>query len=228
MNYWIIDGQLSIAECLLRIIISGICGALIGFERSRRQKDAGVRTHIIVAMGAALFMIVSKYGFADIPLLDTMKVDASRIASNVVSGVSFLGAGVIFVRGGSINGLTTAAGIWTIAAVGMAIGSGLYVIGIVSAFIILAVQIMLHHWLPASENTMTHEIKITLEDTDGALKSLMKYMNEKYINVIETSVHRKSEGVIKIVLTVRIPKDTDVTDALNAVRKIPEIISVTM
>ena len=94
-------------EYMLRIAIAALCGGIIGFERSRMRKEAGLRTHIIVAVGAALLMIVSKYGFMDI--LDTpgIRVDGSRVAANVITGISFLGAGVIFVRDVSIKGLTT-------------------------------------------------------------------------------------------------------------------------
>ena len=144
--FWIIENELSTLECLLRIIISGVCGIVIGIERSRRQKDAGIRTHTIMAMGAALAMIVSKYGFMDMPALDTMRADGSRIASNILTSVGFLGAGVIFTKGGAIKGLTTAAGIWTMAGIGMCIGAGLYTIGIMATLTILGVQIMFHIW----------------------------------------------------------------------------------
>ena len=115
---------------VLRIMLAAICGGFVGFERSKRQKDAGIRTHIIVALGSALVMIVSKYAFGDLALSENLRVDASRIASNVVTGVSFLGAGVIFVKEQSIRGLTTAAGIWATAGLGLAIGGGLYALGI--------------------------------------------------------------------------------------------------
>ena len=92
------------AHLLLRLLIACLCGAFIGFERSRRQKDAGIRTHMIVALGAALAMVVSKYGFFDLAQYgEFLKADASRIASNVITGVGFLGAGVIFVRDNAGN-----------------------------------------------------------------------------------------------------------------------------
>ena len=117
-------------EFVLRLVISCICGGVIGFERSRRRKEAGLRTHIIVALGSALLMIVSKYGFMDIGDVPGMRVDAARIAANVITGISFLGAGMIFVRDVSIKGLTTAAGIWSMAGIGLAIGAGMYFVGI--------------------------------------------------------------------------------------------------
>ena len=105
-------------EYFIRILLAGICGAVIGLERRKRFKDAGIRTHLILAIGCAVIMIVSKYAFSDV-----LDYDAARVASNIITGVGFLGAGVIFVKSGSVRGLTTAAGIWTTAAIGMAIGA---------------------------------------------------------------------------------------------------------
>ena len=96
------------AELFLRVIVASVLGYMIGYERKNRDKSAGMRTHAIVALGAALMMVVSKYGFYDVE-----KVDSSRVAAQIVSGVGFLGAGVIFVRNNTVSGLTTAAGLWT-------------------------------------------------------------------------------------------------------------------
>ena len=126
-------------EYILRILISGLCGLLIGLERKNRSKEAGIRTHFVVACGAAVFMIVSKYAFFDMingqySGLD-VRLDPSRVASTIVSGIGFLGAGMIFVQKNTITGLTTAAGIWATAGVGMAIGAGMYSMGILVAYI---------------------------------------------------------------------------------------------
>ena len=230
MGYWVIEGVLTTWECILRVVLAGVCGALVGFERSRRQKEAGLRTHIIVAMGAALFMLVSKYSFADMPLMDTMRADGSRIASNVVTGVSFLGAGVIFVRGGSIRGLTTAAGIWTIAAVGLAMGGGLYIIGAMCTLLIFIVQIILHHWLPLSESMETHDIAVVLKSVDSvAVTKLLDYFADKKITVIETNIRRDVKNdLVKIDMSVRIQKDADLADAISLIGQVPEVMSVKM
>ena len=110
------------SELLLRIAIACVLGILIGNERKNRNKSAGVRTHAIVAMGSALMMVVSKYGFVDI--MDYGKFDGARIAAQVVSGVGFLGAGIIFVRNNLVSGLTTSAGIWATARRRTGNGSG--------------------------------------------------------------------------------------------------------
>ena len=134
LNY--LNSQFSAAQNLdfcLRVVIAAVFGGILGFERSRRFKSAGVRTHIVVCCTACLMMIVSKYGFADLTGPDgasfngTRGADSARIAAQVVSGISFLCAGVIFKDGGSIKGLTTAAGIWLTAGLGLALGAGMVV-----------------------------------------------------------------------------------------------------
>lgn len=131
-------------EFLLRIFVAMICGGLIGLERERRVKSAGLKTHMIVSVGAALMMIVSKYGFWDVLVLDNIKLDPSRVAAGIVSAIGFLGAGIIFTRGFKINGVTTAAGLWTTVGVGMAVGAGLYFIGVVITLLTLLIQLFFH------------------------------------------------------------------------------------
>lgn len=133
-------------QYILRLVIAAICGALIGFERKNRSKDAGVRTHCMVACASALMMVLSKYAYSDVMSQygDLMKIDPSRIASGVVSGIGFLGAGMIFVHKKTVTGLTTAAGVWATAGIGMAIGSGMFLTGGAATVIILLIQIILH------------------------------------------------------------------------------------
>ena len=146
MNFWT---EMIGIQYIVRIVISGICGMLIGIERKNRSKEAGIRTHFVVACGAALIMVVSKYAFFDViakGLYDgvEVKLDPSRVASTIASGIGFLGAGMIFVHKNTISGLTTAAGIWATSGVGMAIGAGMYSVGIASTIIIIVAQIVLH------------------------------------------------------------------------------------
>lgn len=119
---------------LLRIVVAGLCGIFLGAERSRRLKEAGIRTHFVVACGSALMMAVSI----------SFQTDQARIAAQVVSGIGFLGAGMIFFRREALHGLTTAAGIWATAGIGMAAGAGLYLVAIGSSLIIFIVQLIFH------------------------------------------------------------------------------------
>ena len=145
-------------DFFVRILLACVCGACIGVERSRRLKEAGIRTHVIVCCAAALMMIVSKYGFADLTSAagavfnGTRGADPARVAAQVVSGISFLGAGVIFKHGNTIKGLTTAAGIWATAGIGLAIGAGMFVVGIFTTVVVVVSQILTHRsgasWTP--------------------------------------------------------------------------------
>lgn len=123
-------------ELVLRLVVAGMLGALIGLEREKRYKEAGLRTHFLVAVGSAVFMIVSKYAFYDV-IDEEIVLDPSRIAAAIPSGIGFLGAGMILVQRTSIHGLTTAAGIWATAGIGLAIGGGMYEIGIVSGLLVI-------------------------------------------------------------------------------------------
>ena len=115
---------------ITRIVIAGLLGGIIGAEREYRAKIAGTRTHLLVAVGAALMMIVSRYGFDG-------QGDPGRVAAQIVSGIGFIGAGAIMVNKQAIHGLTTAAGIWVAAGIGMAIASGLYAVGVATTVISL-------------------------------------------------------------------------------------------
>src|SRR3954471_4437210 len=130
--------MLSHSETLLRLLAAAALGSLIGFERERLLWTAGIRTHMLVCVGACLFMIVSAYGFST-SLGANVVLDPSRVAAQVVSGIGFLGAGAILARGEIVRGLTTAASIWTVAAIGLAVGGGLYFAAGLSTAIILAI-----------------------------------------------------------------------------------------
>lgn len=127
-------------EFILRIFVAALLGGMIGLEREYRSKEAGFRTHFLVALGSALFMIVSAYGFGDAITNDLQRWDVSRVAAQVVSGIGFIGAGTIIFRKSEnmVSGLTTAAGVWVVAAIGLACGGGLYLLAITSTLMVLA------------------------------------------------------------------------------------------
>lgn len=131
--------MLSQWEMLVRLGLAACLGSVIGMERERLQWTAGLRTHMLVCVGAALFMLVSAFGFADSLGQAHVVLDPSRVAAQVVSGIGFLGAGAILLRRDKIRGLTTAASLWTVAAVGLAVGGGLYVAAVGATLIILCI-----------------------------------------------------------------------------------------
>jgi putative Mg2+ transporter-C (MgtC) family protein len=135
--------MISVQTALLRLGLALLLGALVGFERERGERAAGLRTHALVALGSCLVMIVSAFGFADILGTHNVVLDPSRIAAQVVSGVGFLGAGTILLRKEIIKGLTTAAAIWVVAAIGLACGAGLLIEAILSTVFTIAVLTLL-------------------------------------------------------------------------------------
>lgn len=201
-------------EFFLRIIIAAICGAVIGYERKSRNKEAGIRTHLIVAAGAALIMIVSKYGFADILTEKGIALDPSRIAAQIVSGVGFLGAGMIFMRKSIISGLTTAAGIWATSAIGMSIGSGLYAIGIATAILIIGVQIFLHgnhKWLHESYKD---ELSFLIHKDKGAVADLKDRLTGIQIEILNAKITEKKDSY-QIELVVSFPDNFNAAHLLE-------------
>ncbi|KND60072.1 Mg(2+) transport ATPase protein C [Candidatus Burkholderia verschuerenii] len=126
-------------ELVSRLVMVAVLGSVIGFERERLSWAAGLRTHMLVCVGSALIMIVSAFGFEDVLKGDHVVLDPSRIAAQVVSGIGFLGAGSILLRGEIVRGLTTAASLWLVAAIGLAVGGGLYTASIASTIIILII-----------------------------------------------------------------------------------------
>ncbi len=134
-------------QFMIRLAVAGLLGAVIGFEREYRAKEAGTRTHFLVAIGSCLMMIVSQWGFLDLWGMDTagvdVRFDVSRVAAQIVSGIGFIGAGTIMMQKQVVHGLTTAAGLWAVAGIGMAIGGGLYVLGITATvFALIALEAM--------------------------------------------------------------------------------------
>ncbi len=224
---------------VVRLLLACLCGGAIGIERTLRQKDAGFRTHIIVALGSALVMLVSKYGFYDLiqwamgtGALDALKVDPTRVASNIISGISFVGAGMIFVNGANIKGLTTAAGIWVTAAVGMAIGSGQYLLGICATALVILVQIVFHTFLIGFDkvlaNDIGHDLVVRLKNNPEAILSFKKTLRDKGITIVNTEIHSEGDTFV-LLLTVKADKHTnleEITETLSA--EDSSVISIVM
>ncbi|MCD9026081.1 MgtC/SapB family protein [Cohnella silvisoli] len=134
-NPWVLDN----VHLVVRLLLSVILGGLVGFERERTNHAAGLRTHALVSLGSCLLMILSMYGFADFVGEPNVSLDPARLAAQVITGVGFLGAGTILFTGKSITGLTTAASIWVVMAVGLTVGAGFYLPAILSAIMILLI-----------------------------------------------------------------------------------------
>lgn len=214
---------------LLRMLLATLCGAVIGLERTKRSKEAGIRTHCIIAGAAALFMIISKYGFTDMALVEGSRgADPARIAAQVVTGISFLGAGVIYKNGNAVKGLTTAAGIWATAAVGMACGSGLYWVCLFMTVLIIGVQLLMHHFNVGYDAYSNGEIRITLVDTPEIRKILKEKQKELGITIVSSRITTCADNTLNMVLQVRMKNNIRFSDVLKFMDENPEIKSLSV
>lgn len=186
-------------ELIFRIFLAGVLGAVIGYERKNRDKSAGTRTHAMVCLGAALLMVISKYCFPDVA-----DYDASRVASQIVSGVGFLGTGMIFVKNSTVSGLTTAAGVWTTAGIGMAVGAGAYWIGIAAALIMILMQILMHKMNPVFAENVRDNVKITTNQYEPVMKEIQDELNQKKIKLLNYKLN-KMETEVKLELLLAFP-----------------------
>ena len=165
------QGVLQLEELALAFVLS----ALVGLEREIRQKSAGLRTYTLVGVSAALFMLISKYGFLNVLESGRVVLDPSRVAAQIVSGIGFIGGGVIFMRRDVVRGLTTAASVWLTAALGMACGAGLPVLAVATMvihFIVMLIFPKLVQYLPREKRTATR-LQIVYEDGSGLLRDIL-------------------------------------------------------
>ena len=170
------------AEFILRLLLAGIMGAVIGLDREYRAKEAGYRTHFLVSLGSALIMIVSQHGFGEILDTPNVNLDPSRIASQVVTGIGFIGAGTIILHKQIVRGLTTAAGIWATSGIGLAIGAGMYTLGI-SATILTLIGLEVLSFLFKSVGMKSSAVEFSTDNKE-TLNQLVKKFNSKDFMIV--------------------------------------------
>lgn len=190
-NPWIIDNT----HIFLRLVGAVLLGGLIGWERERSSHAAGLRTHILVSVGSALIMLLSMYGFVAFVDQPSVRIDPARLATAVISGIGFLGAGTILFTGKSITGLTTAASLWVVAAIGLAVGAGFYFAAILTTLFVFLTLLMLnvveqryirgHH---------THVVTVRGRTGSGLLEKVSDFMKEREVRIRKMEVHVKDDG----------------------------------
>ena len=178
-------------EFILRLVAAGVLGGLIGFEREYRSKEAGVRTHFLVALGSTLFMIISQYGFEGV---QAGRLDVARVAAQVVSGIGFIGAGVIIFQKNALRGLTTAAGLWVTAAIGLGCGAGMYLISAVATAMVLLVLEVMHYLLPQfGEKAIT--VTFTASSKEKLLEAIESIKKQRiHVYSYAVSIEQDSSG----------------------------------
>ena len=169
----------------LDLILAALLGFFIGLERKLRDKEAGIRTHTIVAFGAALMMVISKFAFDS-------EADSARVAAQIVAGIGFLGAGIIVYKKNVVHGLTTAAGVWTTAGIGMACGGGLWLIAIIATVVLVLIQFCLHRKI--FRHKKIYSIKIVfVQDTNEREQVKALFDIDRYNRLV---VERQGEELI--------------------------------
>jgi putative Mg2+ transporter-C (MgtC) family protein len=198
---------------ILRLLLAALLGSIIGIDRERLVWAPGLRTHMLVCMGACLFMIVSAFGFSDILGTEAVVLDPSRVAAQVVSGIGFLGAGTILLRGEVVRGLTTAASLWSVAAIGLAVGGGLYIPAIAATGIIM---VILAGIKPIEERFQqrhrSHEILLETRPGElslGALEAALGYRARRITRYVARPSETEGLESISITLTRLSPREID-------------------
>lgn len=201
---------------LLDLLLSVALGFVIGMERKLRSKEAGIRTHTIVCFGAALMMVVSMYAFGD-------EADPARVAAQIVSGVGFLGAGMIVYRQHEVRGLTTAAGVWATAGIGMACGGRLYIVAIGATALLIAVQCVLHLRVRAFLQKKSYSVKIVfLQSKDENLQIKELFATDRFNKLV---INREN-GQVTYSATLHTEKEFSSTWLNQLMEEHPFILSV--
>lgn len=211
---------------ILRLVLSFFTGCCIGMERSGRGQIAGLRTHILICVGACGIMMLSiwlpqRYGVGD----------PARIAAQAVSGMGFLGAGAILKMGADVKGLTTAASIWVIAGIGLTIGAGLYIAGLFMALISLITLSIVNkielHIFPPRQNKF---LEIYFKAAAPQMKDIVDILSRYSVSIISTNIRcfRSEKRLSKIVLLINLPKNTDIRRLINDFEKFKEIRTVVL
>jgi putative Mg2+ transporter-C (MgtC) family protein len=213
------------ADLAVRMIIAAILGAAIGLEREIHEHPAGMRTHLLVSLGSAIFTVLSIYGFAGVGTGSVSPtVDPTRIAAQVVSGIGFLGAGAILKYGTSIRGLTTAASLWTAAAIGMAAGAGEWIIAAVGTFIVIFSLWPLNALVERIHRPGARSIKLRLEvGRLEAVGDVSRLLADRRVEIAGINSQRTGKGRYEVELELRMPQAARPQDVLGAITQIPDV-----
>ncbi len=221
---------------VLRLIVAAILGCIVGMERGSGDRPAGFRTHILVCVGSALFMLVSIYGFDDIaPVTTTLeddigtRRDTARIAAQVVSGIGFLGAGTILHEGLTIKGLTTAASLWIVSAIGLAVGSGMYLLSTVATMLTMLTLVTFRTWEKRFAGTRSDRrfIRVVTRNTPGIITEITAFLSDCGIKVKTLNVKTDNKnGNIILELYLKIDRTIDMVEVADGIQNIDGVLAL--
>ena len=205
-------------DLTIRLSLALLLGGAIGIEREYRAKEAGFRTHFLVALGSALFCVVSQYGFG----FDLK--DSSRVAAQVVSGIGFLGAGTIIFQKNVVRGLTTAAGLWVTAAIGLACGTGMYVAAAITTAMVLLGLEVLNYWIPQL-GTTTIDLTFTAPSRES-VKEFIRQIKQKGLEVHSYELKERrygKEGLLEGNMEIKAKRDFHTMEILDYMNEFSDV-----
>ena len=211
-------------DFMLRLLVAGILGAIIGLDREYRAKEAGYRTHFLVSLGSALIMIVSQYGFQEIIKENSVTLDPSRVAAQVLSGIGFIGAGTIILQKQIVRGLTTAAGIWATAGIGLAVGAGMYAIGIATTVLTL-IGLELLSYIFKSVGMKSSMIAFSTNNKD-TLKQIADRFNSKDYMIVSYEMQTLHPGEMEsyqVTMVIKSKRNNDEGHLLSLMQNFPDV-----
>jgi putative Mg2+ transporter-C (MgtC) family protein len=214
----------------LRLLVAGLLGGFIGWEREVSNHPAGFRTHILVCMGSTLIMLLSIYGFNDWMEHENVRMDPARLAAQVISGIGFLGAGTILRHGFTVTGLTTAASLWVVAAIGLAVGAGFYFASVVTTIFVLISLVFLNRM----EMVMVRQrrlrlLKLKVRDETGILGKVSSFLGEHQVNIRKVTIEEEPEEQrMELRFTVKLTSEIDLTNLLQALSGMEGVYEVHM
>lgn len=222
-------------DLTLRMVLAAVLGGLIGLEREWSNHAAGFRTHILVCIGSASIMLLSIYGFSQFVAEPNVRTDPARLAAQVISGIGFLGAGAIIRNGSSISGLTTAASVWVVAAIGLSVGAGFYYPAVLATFLVLISLFLLNKW---EKHLLRHrrnqEIMIKIFDRPGSLGKVATKFGEQGIQIRNLvmqstspeSVDSAMDGTMELRFNLRTVSTDKLLRAIDEILSLPDVIAL--
>lgn len=229
-NPWVIDHSI----ILVRLLLAVLLGGLIGFEREHHNHPAGFRTHILVCLGSSMIMMLSIYGFAEFVGEPNVRIDPARLATAVITGIGFLGAGTILFTGKAITGLTTAASLWVVAAIGLAIGAGFYFAAI-SATCLVVINLWVFNKVERRflRSKKVRKLTIQAEASENLLGSVTERLLNKEIATQKMTLHQKpmSHGepnCLEVQLYIVVPRAMEPSEMVSEMRQIGGVFAVSI
>ena len=221
-------------ELALRVVLSVVAGGFVGLEREWSNRAAGFRTHILVCVGSTAIMLLSIYGFSQFSDELNVRMDPARLAAQVISGIGFLGAGAIMRNGFTISGLTTAASLWVVAAIGLCVGAGFYFVSLLTTFVVLFCLFLLNRWEKRFFN-VKRKIKMEMKIgcRAGTVKEVVRVIEENGIVIVDMAVNKEEqsfgpeprEPCVKIHLTVKVANENMLVQFVDELALHPDVMT---